>query len=134
MYQFTERGHIRRLADGAIIPPDPGNADYAAIIAGDVEVEPYQTPAPVLADYQRSIQAHVDATAALKGYDSGASCAGYATSSVAGWAAEAAAFIAWRDAVWLYVYQQLADVEAGQRAQPAPAELVAELPAITWPA
>lgn len=90
-------------------------------------------PAPVLSDYQRAIQAHVDQTANAKGYDSGASCAGYASSSVSSWSSEATAFIAWRDAVWLYVYAQLAAVEAQQRSQPTPSELVAELPAMTWP-
>lgn len=133
MFQFTESGYIRRLSDGALIPPDERNADYAAILAGNIEVAAYEPPAPVLSDYQRAIQAHIDATASSKGYDSGASCAGYASSSVSAWASEATAFIAWRDAVWLYVYAQLAAVEAQQRTQPTPQELVAELPAIIWP-
>lgn len=91
---------------------------------------------PVIAtaeDYQRAIQQHVDATAASRGYNDGAAIAGYAASTVPAWAAEASAFIAWRDSVWLYAYQELAKVEGGQRAQPSVAELVGELPAITWP-
>lgn len=40
----------------------------------------------------------------------------------------------WRDAVWTYVYEQLALVQAGQRTQPTIAEFIAELPAIVWPA
>ncbi|MCW1404329.1 hypothetical protein OKA06_19255 [Novosphingobium sp. MW5] len=39
------------------------------------------------------------------GYNDAAACAGYRTSTVAPWAAEAQAFIAWRDAVWLAMYQ-----------------------------
>jgi len=50
------------------------------------------------------------------------------------WAAEAAAFAAWRDAVWTYAYAELAKVQAGQRAQPTVTDLIAELPAIIWPA
>jgi opacity protein-like surface antigen len=84
--------------------------------------------------YERAIQAHVDTTARGKLYADGVSCASYATSTVAQWAAEAAAFVAWRDQVWAYAYNQLYAVAQGQRTQPTIAALIAELPAITWPA
>jgi uncharacterized membrane protein YgcG len=85
-------------------------------------------------DYARAVQEHVDATARGRGYDSGVSLASYAGSAVATWAAEAAAFVGWRDAVWVYVYAQLAAVQAEEREQPTVAELIAELPVIAWPA
>lgn len=85
-------------------------------------------------DYRRSIQAHIDAAAQARQYDSGASCASYAASTVPAWAAEAQAFIAWRDAVWAHAYAEMAKVEAGQRAQPSVEEFLAELPVMTWPA
>lgn len=85
------------------------------------------------ADYARAIQAHIDATAQARGYNDGDSCIGHLVSTVPAWAAEAAAFNAWRDAVWLYAFAQLAAVEAQQRSQPSVAELVAELPTMTWP-
>jgi hypothetical protein len=90
-------------------------------------------PAPTLDDYEAAIQALIDATAREKNYADGVSLASYVASTVPAWAAEAAAFIGWRDAVWGYVYTQLAAVEAEERAQPTVAELLAELPAITWP-
>ncbi len=83
---------------------------------------------------RRLVAAHIDAVAGEKGYDSGATCAGYATSSVTKWAAEAAAFIAWRDGVWVAVFNLLAEVETGTASVPTAAELIASLPEINWPA
>jgi hypothetical protein len=84
--------------------------------------------------FQDAVEAHVEATAAERGYSSGASCAGYLNSTIPSWAAEAEVFIAWRDAVWAHVFAQLALVEGGQRPEPTVAELVAKLPPIVWPA
>lgn len=41
---------------------------------------------------------------------------------------EGQSFVAWRAAVWSYVYNVKSEVEAGNRAQPSIAELIAELP------
>lgn len=84
-------------------------------------------------DYANAIQAHVDATAQSKGYADGVALAGYSTSTVPAWAAEAQTFIAWRDAVWIYAYTELAKVQGGQRTQPTVPQMIAELPAISWP-
>jgi hypothetical protein len=83
--------------------------------------------------YSAAVQAHIDATARGRGYDSGVSLASYVASTITSWAAEAAAFVAWRDAVWAYAYMELAKVRNAERSQPTVAELVAELPTITWP-
>lgn len=92
-------------------------------------------PSLTEADYGRAIQAHVDSTARARGYLDGTTCASYAGSSITAWDADATAFKAWRDAVWSYAYGELADVQAGTRT-PAPSidEIIAELPAMTWPA
>jgi len=96
-------------------------------------VAPY-VPPPLTADgYAAGIQAHVDATAKARGYADGTAFAGYSTSTIPAWAAEAATFVAWRDAVWIYAYTQLAKVQGGQRAMPTLSDFVAELPAIKWP-
>lgn len=89
--------------------------------------------APGLADYEAAIQAHIDATAGERGYASGVSCASYVASTVPAFAAEAAAFIAWRDAVWISVHAQLAAVQSGAPA-PSVRGLIAALPAMEWPA
>lgn len=90
-------------------------------------------PAPTLDDYEAAIQLVIDAEARSKKYANAVSAASYANSTVPQWAAEAAAFIAWRDQVWAYAYTQLDAVMQGQRAQPTVDELIAELPAIAWP-
>lgn len=86
------------------------------------------------AGFQNAIQAHVDAVARSRSYADGKALAGYTVSTVPQWAAEAQAFVAWRDAVWLHAYAELAKVEAGERPVPAsPEDFIAELPAIIWP-
>lgn len=84
-------------------------------------------------DYAHAVQSHIDAMAQARGYGDAVSFCSYHDSTNATWAAEAGAFKLWRDAVWSYAFAQLAAVEAQQRSQPSVAELVGELPAMTWP-
>ncbi len=77
-----------------------------------------------------AIDRHVEDTARVRGYNGAAALAGYATSKV--WQAEAQAFVAWRDDVWLAAFAILDDVQSGVRAIPTEAELIAELPVIGW--
>ncbi|KRE13459.1 hypothetical protein ASE63_18475 [Bosea sp. Root381] len=101
----------------------------------DEELGPIPGPPPLTVDdYRRAIQAHIDTTARQRNYDSGVTCASYLGSTNTAWAAEATAFVAWRDAVWAHAYTELAAVEAGEREQPTVAEIVDELPAMGWPA
>lgn len=104
----------------------------ASAIPGET-IAPYEPPAPTPEIYAAKIQEHIDATARARGYADAVACASYASSTSPAWAAEAAALIAWRDAVWLYAYQELAKVQAGQRQAPTVAAFLAELPAIAWP-
>jgi hypothetical protein len=49
MYQLTTGDTILRLEDGAFIPPDPANTDYAAYlkwVAAGNEPEPAPVPEP----------------------------------------------------------------------------------------
>lgn len=82
-------------------------------------------------EYARAVQAHVDATAVARGYRDGVTCASYASSTVAPWAADAAAFVSWRDSVWTSAYGMLQAVQAGQSA-PTIAAVIAALPTINW--
>lgn len=94
---------------------------------------PY-TPATLTPDdYGAAIQAHIESAAKGRGYNDAVTCASYTASTVATWAADAAAFVAWRDNVWAYAYGELAAVQAGQKPAPTITELIAGLPAITWP-
>lgn len=110
-----------------------------AVIAARGAVEnpmprPIEPTMPVTeADFAAAIQRHIDNKARLRGYGDGYGIASYVTSTVPSWALEAQTFVAWRDAVWIYAYGEMAKVQAGKRAQPTIPALVAELPAIVWP-
>jgi len=83
-------------------------------------------------EYTFAIQQHLDGAAQARGYDSALSISTYAGSSIAGWADEAAAFIAWRDSVWAYALAELAKVQNQERAVPTVEDFLTELPAINW--
>ncbi|MFC0280316.1 hypothetical protein ACFOHK_08155 [Falsigemmobacter intermedius] len=99
---------------------------------------PYVPPEPVALTAEQlveqirvSVQAHVDATARERLYDNGNSLASYVASTNPQWAAEAQAFVAWRDAVWMQVYDLWA---SPPEPWPTPVGVIADLPAINWPA
>ena len=106
--------------------PDP------AIIV-TAEQREAEAKAAMVETFRLAIQAHVDATAQARRYDGGVSLASYVASSNPAWAAEAQAFVAWRDAVWAYAYAELDRVLTGQREQPGVEAFLAELPVIEWP-
>ncbi len=83
--------------------------------------------------YRLEIQAMIDAKASERQYDSGATLASYVNSTIEQWAAEAQAFVAWRDAVWLYALAELDKVQKAERDQPRVEEFLAELPVFEWP-
>ena len=61
-------------------------------------------PAPTVAELIDAVDAHVEGVAQSMSYKSAAHCAGYVSSTIPQWAAEAQAFVAWRDQVWLTAY------------------------------
>jgi hypothetical protein len=130
--------------DGASFVLDDGRTLWAAPPAEDATPEQIAAAAlPLLAappdrPDRAAIarKAYDDATEQLLcdragawGYASMERAAGYAASTVPQFAAEAAALIAHRDAVWLAGFAILAAVEAGERPIPTLAAYLAELPA-----
>lgn len=97
------------------------------------ELEVIEPAPPTVSDYEDAVQAHVDAAARSKLFRDGVTLASYTTSTNPQWASEAQAFVAWRDQVWAYAYQELARVMGGEREQPTVADIIAELPPISWP-
>lgn len=89
-------------------------------------------PEVVKRQLKDAVQAHLDATVQTRNYNGILSCCSYASSTDPAFAAEGAAAVAWRDAVWRHCYDALADYEAGNRSLPTPEELIAELPALNW--
>lgn len=83
--------------------------------------------------YRIEIQAMIDAKAKERQYDSGATLASYVNSTIEAWATESQAFVAWRDAVWLYALAELDKVQNGESYQPSVSDFLADLPAFEWP-
>lgn len=94
---------------------------------------PEPAPLPRVEDYQVAIQTMVDDAARSKLFNDGVTLASYVNSTVEPWAAQATAFVAWRDNVWQYAYSELAKVQGGYRDQPTVEAFLAELPEIVWP-
>lgn len=120
--------------DKRIISTDGGV--FALVDPPEPEPEPEPeppTPEEIIEGFRLAIQSHVDAAAQSKNYDSGNSLAGYVASTNPTWAAEAQAFVAWRDAVWIYAYAELDKVTGGQREAPSVEDFIAELPEMVWP-
>lgn len=92
---------------------------------------------PTAADIQSAltdaVQRHLDDTARTHGYDGILSACTYATDTHPPFQAEGQACVSWRGAVWSTCYQLMAEVQAGTRAVPTEAELIALLPAMVWP-
>lgn len=88
--------------------------------------------APAITDYENAIHNLVDSIAREKQFRDGVTLASYIGSTVPVWAAQAQTFVAWRDAVWQYVYQQLEQFQLGLREQPSVADFLTEIPAIDW--
>lgn len=84
-------------------------------------------------DVISAITSHIVSVATTKKYDSELAVATYINSTNPLWRAEANAFIAWRDVVWAYVYEQIALWENEERTITTADELVGELDDIVWP-
>ncbi len=98
------------------------------------ELDAIPTRLPTIADYESAIQNLVDSTAREKQFRDGVTLASYIGSTIPKWAAEAMAFVAWRDNVWRYSYGELAKFQAGQRPQPTVEKFLDEIARIVWPA
>lgn len=95
---------------------------------------PSPTREEVISGMTVEVQKHLDAKARERNYDGILSLCTYATSLNPKFAAEGQAGVEWRDAVWAKCYEILADVQAGTRPTPTAEQLIAELPAMVWPA
>lgn len=98
------------------------------------ELQKIPVPAPTITDYENAIQSIVDNAARERQFRDGVTLASYIGSTKPKWAAEAQAFVAWRDNVWFYAYCELDKVQAGQRQQPTVEQFLAEIAPIAWPA
>ena len=87
----------------------------------------------LIADFRNAVDLQVEEVAKSKGYNSAAHCASYISSTFPAWAEEARVFVAWRDSIWLTVFQYLEDVTAGLKEVPETTQEVLNiLPTISW--
>lgn len=84
-------------------------------------------------DAQNLIESHIEQTAKQRGYDNGFTCATYVSSTIPTWKAEAETFIQWRDTIWSWAFNYLAQIESGQIAIPSLEDIQANISQITWP-
>jgi hypothetical protein len=132
-YSVTPDGHLVRDVDGAFIPSDLGNSDYAAYLAWVAAGNTPTVPAPAPVDLQKQltdfVQGLMDAKAQSYHYDDLTTAVTYAEeASVPQFQQEGQAFRAWRSQVWASAYSILGEVQAGTRAFPTVAEVPALLP------
>lgn len=110
------------------------NVTTGKVVNNPAWVAPSYEPPLTEADFSAAIDAHVDLVAQARGYRDAVSVTSYATSTKPAYAADAAAFVAWRDELWDTVFAIYAAVTAGQRPPPATtAALIAEISEIVWP-
>lgn len=83
--------------------------------------------------FRNAIQTRVNEVAKSRLYEDGNSLASYVASTNEVWAAEAQAFVAWRDYVWAYSYSELEKVLNGSREKPSVEEFFSEIDSIEWP-
>lgn len=106
-------------------------------VAQDPPPPPASTAEQIRADRVAAVHAHMDAAAQALGYDDIQAAVTYADEpAVPKFQTEGRALRAWRSLMWAHCYMVLDDVQAGRRAIPTAADLIAELPAlrIAYPA
>lgn len=114
-------GHVARF-DGKkfVIEPIPASTQPEP---------PPMTAEEIQKQYERAVQAHMDAAAKAAGYDNLLLAVTYAEEpAVEKFQAEGRAFRAWRSMCWAYFYAQMDLVLSGQRERPTIEQLLAELP------
>jgi hypothetical protein len=95
--------------------------------------KPLPTTAELVVQYTAALEAHFDARAKERRYDSRITCslrAGYPGP----FQAEGTAFAVWMDTCNALGYSIMEDVLGGERPMPTIAELIAEMPVLVWPA
>lgn len=105
--------------------------DGAAFEWREIIPTPAEIASQIQTELTNAVQAHMDNTAKLKGYDGILSAASYAALPVGEpFQAEGVAYALWRSAVWVKCYEILAQVQTGTRGVPTVDELLAELPEV----
>lgn len=127
--------HLREGGQGPMTPEEIAlTLEYLRNLPPPVYSPPSATEIllTLKSEAEAAIQTLLDSTARTRGYDSMLSLCTYASSSNPTFAAEAAAGMDWRDAVWTYAGTMLAAIQSGARTVPTLEAFLSELPAIGW--
>ena len=124
---------ILRQGDGAHIPLDESNSDYQSFVewegaGNNADLPPMPTIQDRAVALLAAVDAHLNAAARAKGYDSIITAALRAALTTSPFHAEGVAFGTWMDLVYAKCYEVLAKVRAGELEEPSEAELMAMLP------
>lgn len=90
-------------------------------------------PERMTQEFKLALEAAIAAKALERSYSSAVSCVSYKDSTNAQWAAEAQAFILWRDICYEYAYDYLSQALEGQIPSPNIEEFLLGLPEMQWP-
>lgn len=141
---MTPAQQMRRARAIKALVPTAQYSEVAGVIVRWDAVEPQSSEDDIAAEmarqeiaeavdrYRAAVDQRIEVVARSRDYASSLHCVTYLHSTIEAWAAEAAAFVAWRDAVWVAVYAALDAWQAGGE-EPGVDALVASLPAIAWP-
>lgn len=129
--------YVRHDVDGMAIPFDDGNAFFQAYLEWRESNEPATPAGPTLEERKgallAAVDAHLNAAANAKGYDSILAASLRAALPASPFHAEGVAFGTWMDAVYAKCYDVLAQVLAGEIEEPTRDELLAMLPDLQIP-
>ena len=87
----------------------------------------------LIAEAATAAQNLIDATAQARQYKDGVTCASYVNSTIVSWAADASAFIKWRDSVWSKAITVEDQLVSGIIQTPSLLDFIAQMPVIVWP-
>ena len=138
MYKLTNTTSILRTTDGAFIPADPANTDYAQYqqwLAEGNTPEPAdaKTKEQIIEEYQAAVQKRLDDFAQTRNYSGILSACTYAESAVARFKTEGQYCVSVRDSTWAKCYEILNAVNSNSRPMPTLEQLMSELPILSWP-
>jgi hypothetical protein len=98
-----------------------------------IRIDPVRRAALVTRGFQDAIDAHIEATARSRRYNSAVSLVSYVDDPNPEFDAEARVFRKWRSDVWVYAIAELTKIDNGERSEPETIEsFIAELPVIQW--
>lgn len=118
-----------KIVDGVEVPLTPEE-----VLEFEQESQEWEDKANerLYEECEAALQQRIEDTAKAKQYDDAVACASYKDSTNQQWAAEAAAFIEWRDICYEYAFDYMEKAEKGE-IEPDFDDFVNGIPEITWP-